>query len=64
MTKGVAGAGNYEVPIGLLDDANGLTLAKEIFIDDKPDSFEFAGEHKRMTKAELMEAIASRPEGA
>ncbi|MFT6452301.1 MAG: hypothetical protein ACJA06_001798, partial [Halocynthiibacter sp.] len=40
MTKGVAGAGNYEVPIGLLDDANGLTLAKEIFIDDKPDSFE------------------------
>ena len=51
--KGVDGAGNYEVPIGLLDDANGLTLRREIFIEAKPDCFDFAGEHPRLTKSDL-----------
>lgn len=62
--KGVTDAGDYEVPIGLLDEANGLILTKEIFIDAKPDSFDFAGGHKRMTEAEVMKSVTSRPEGA
>ncbi|GGL55878.1 GFA family protein [Wenxinia marina] len=51
--KGADGTGNYEVPIGLLDDANGLTLAREIFIEEKPDCFDLAGEHPRLTWAQL-----------
>ncbi len=47
-------AGNYEVPIGLFDDPAGLTLTHEIFIDKKPDGFAFAGEHGRMTEAEVL----------
>ena len=52
--RGVDGAGTYEVPVGLLDDANGLELRREIFIDAKPDSFEIAGTHERLTRAETL----------
>ena len=45
--RGVDGAGNYEVPIGLLDDADGLRLRHEIFTGEKPDCFAFAGDHPR-----------------
>lgn len=45
--KGIDGAGDYEVPIGLFDDANGLTVRHEIFAAEKPDSFAFAGDHPR-----------------
>lgn len=62
--KGEDGRGNYEVPIGLLDDANGLVLAREIFIDAKPDSFGIAGDHDRLTEAELMARIKAKSEGA
>ncbi|NND71473.1 MAG: GFA family protein, partial [Rhodothermales bacterium] len=37
-----------------LDDANGLTLEREIFIDRKPDSFQLAGDHVRLTEAETL----------
>jgi len=52
--RGIDGTGNYEVPIGLLDDANGLTLKRELFVDVKPDSFEIAGTHERLTRAETL----------
>ncbi len=51
--KGVDGAGGYEVPIGLLDDADGLVLHREIFIDAKPDGFALAGDHDRLTEVEV-----------
>jgi hypothetical protein len=47
------GGGSFEVPIGLLDDGSGLELKREIFIDAKPDSFAFAGDHARLTGAEI-----------
>lgn len=47
------GGGSYEVPVGLLDDGNGLELRREIFIDRKPDSFALAGDQKRLTKVEV-----------
>lgn len=54
---------NYEVPIGILDDANGLTLVREIFTDCKPDAFAYQGEHKMMTKAEVLELYGVNTDG-
>ncbi len=47
-------AENYEVPIGLLDDANGLQFTREIFIDAKPDCFAYQGEHRLLTREQVM----------
>lgn len=62
--KGVDGAGDYEIPIGLLDDASGLELKRELFIEAKPDSYAIAGDHKRMTEAELMQSLGLSEEGS
>ena len=52
-------SGNVELPIGLFDDANGLTLANEIYIDHKPDSFAYAGEgRKLMTRQDCIEKFS------
>lgn len=49
-------AGNVELPIGLFDDANGLTLSNEIYIDMKPDSFALAGTDRQvLTRAQCVE---------
>jgi hypothetical protein len=49
-------AGNVELPIGLFDDANGLVMTNEIYIDHKPDSYAFAGEGRQvLTRAECVE---------
>ncbi len=48
-------AKNYEIPIGLLDDANGLELTREIFIDCKPDCFAYQGERRTLTRQRVME---------
>ncbi|WP_075222962.1 GFA family protein [Acuticoccus yangtzensis] len=42
----------------LFDEAPTGTLAMEVFIDQKPDSYAFAGERKTMTAAEVMAAFA------
>lgn len=52
--RGADGTGDYEVPIGLLDNADGLHLRREIFIDRKPDCFAFAGERPRLTESETL----------
>jgi len=49
----------HVVAAGLLDDLSGLHLAREIFIDRKPDAFAFAGETRKMTEAEFMAAISA-----
>ncbi|MDP4032125.1 MAG: GFA family protein [Pseudorhodobacter sp.] len=46
--------GTTEIPIGLFDDASGLTLDHEIFFDQKPDSFAYAGETKKLSRAETL----------
>jgi hypothetical protein len=52
-------AGNVELPIGLFDDASGLTMTNEIYIDHKPDSFAFAGEGRTlMTRADCVAKFA------
>jgi len=56
--------GNYEIPIGILDDANGLVMNSEIFIDCKPDSFTYSGARKTMTRAEVLAKYGVPGDGA
>ena len=52
-------AADTELPIGLFDDANGLTLSNEIYIDHKPDSFAYAGDgRKLMTRQDCIEKFS------
>lgn len=49
-------SGNVELPIGTFDDANGLTMTNEIYIDHKPDSYAFAGDGRQvLTRAQCVE---------
>lgn len=51
--------GDIELPIGLLDDANGLTLTNEIYIDHKPDSYAYLGDgRKTMTRQDCVEKFS------
>lgn len=43
---------------GALDDQSGLDFAMEIFVDEQPDYYRFAGERKRMTAEETIAAFA------
>jgi hypothetical protein len=48
-------AGTIELPIGSFDNADGLTMANEIYIDMKPDSYAFAGDGRQvLTRAECV----------
>ncbi|HMO06408.1 MAG TPA: GFA family protein [Paracoccaceae bacterium] len=52
-------SGSHELPIGTLDDASGLVMANEIYIDHKPDSFAYAGEgRKLMTRQDCIDKFA------
>lgn len=42
----------YDICVGILDDPSGLPLTHEIYFDEKPDGYAFAGEHRRETGAE------------
>jgi len=48
-------SGNLELPIGLFDDANGLTMTNEIYIDHKPDSYAYAATDRHvLTRAQYV----------
>ncbi|WP_026381094.1 GFA family protein [Afifella pfennigii] len=47
----------HAVPAAIIGDPEGMALALEIFIDDKPAYYDFAGERKRMTGPEVMAAF-------
>ena len=51
--------GTHHFALGTLDDANGIAFEGEIFIDRKPDVYDFAGDHMRMTEAEFMASIGA-----
>ncbi|KMK66404.1 GFA family protein [Puniceibacterium sp. IMCC21224] len=54
----------YSMSAGLVDDAGGLELKTEIYIDVKPGGYAFAGNHERKTKAEVEAGFAAFVEGA
>ena len=39
---------------GTFDDASTFEMVGEVFIDEKPTSYEFAGDRPRMTGAEVI----------
>ena len=46
------------------EDANDFRLVSEVFIDEKPEGYAFAGNHKKMTGAEVIAAFMKEQEGA
>ncbi len=48
------------VPLAVFDPPLDLPLTVEIFIDEKPSGYAFAGSTQKMTGAEVMAAFAGR----
>ncbi len=57
------GTDDYALSPGLLDDWSGIRIADEIFIDRKPDTYAFAGDHPRLTGDAFFATFASSSEG-
>jgi len=51
-------ADHYVLCAGILDDQAGLALTSQVFIDDKPDFYDFANETRNMTGAEVFAMYA------
>ena len=47
----------YILFTGTFDDPSPFKLTGEIFIDSKPDSYDFAGDHKRLTGEEFWQSL-------
>lgn len=54
-------ADQYIIWMGAFDDTSGFELATEIYIDDKPGAYAFAGEHPRLSGAEFMASVGMGP---
>jgi hypothetical protein len=50
------------VSAGALDEKSGWHLASEIFIDEKPAYYDFEGDAKRMTGADMALVAGSKPQ--
>ncbi|MEL7256970.1 MAG: GFA family protein [Pseudomonadota bacterium] len=50
--------GDMHIGLGMLDKPNGIVLTEEIFVDEKPDGYAFAGDTKKMTGAEVFAMFA------
>ncbi len=48
--------GQIAVSLGALDDATGFTFEKEIFVDEQPPVYQFAGDAPRLTGPEVIAA--------
>lgn len=54
----------YMMEVGAFDDQTPFSLVGEIYVDEKPDSYAFAGEHPRLTGEEFLASIGmSDPKG-
>lgn len=51
--------GQYVVWIGAFDDPAPFQMSGEIFVDEKPGAYNFAGDHPRLTGAEFMASIGA-----
>ena len=50
----------HMMSVGAFDDPTPFRLASEIFIDDKPEGYAFAGDHPRLTGAETLAKFAPK----
>lgn len=44
---------DYAIPVGLLDDQDGLVFEEQIFLDEKPAFYNFADMTRQLTGAEV-----------
>lgn len=51
------GKNEYHIWLGAFDDQTPFRLVGEIFVEEKPGCYNFAGDHPRMTGAEFMGSI-------
>lgn len=51
------GGDHYVMSLGAFDDSADFKLEGEIYIDEKPLGYDFAGDHSRMTGAEFLASI-------
>lgn len=49
----------YVMAIGAFDDPDQFELTGEIYIDEKPKGYNFAGDHERLTGAEFMASMGA-----
>ncbi|HEX7035515.1 MAG TPA: GFA family protein [Pseudomonadales bacterium] len=49
--------GRYFMCMGAFDDQSGFRMASEIYIDQKPPGYAFAGDHPRQTRDEFMASL-------
>ncbi|MHC0052113.1 GFA family protein [Actibacterium sp. D379-3] len=56
-TEGYPG-NDLSVPIGLLNDTSGMTLAREFYVDRKTDAYDFPADTIKMTEAEVIAMFA------
>lgn len=55
LTKsGLTNSGTYEMCVGAFDEKEIFTMSGEIFIDKKPPGYSMAGDHPRLTEAEVL----------
>lgn len=52
---------SWEVSLEALEDPSGLTLDRHIFIDAKPDRYDFNDDRPRITEAELLKELGIVP---
>lgn len=57
------GEGHVAVAFQSFDDTGSFTFLEEIFIDEKPALYAFAGERPRLTGAEVMARFEAQQEG-
>lgn len=50
----------YALSAGTIDDQSRLSLSKQIFIDEKPDYYDFANETPKLTGAEFIAAFQAK----
>ena len=48
--------------VGTFDDESPFELAGEIYVDEKPPGYDFAGDHPRQTGAEFMASLGMSEE--
>ena len=49
----------YLMATGAFDDADQFELTGEIYIDEKPEGYNFAGDHERLTGEEFMASLGA-----
>ena len=47
------------IPVGLFEETDGLVFKSQVFIDEKPEFYEFVNETKNLTGPELFAMFGS-----